>query len=123
MAGLFGFGRGNRDSDNYVPNTATTNNGNSFIDQMYACKPVRILANAFGWTAGCQLVYLAATMLGPWGLVFGAFAAAGAYKEAKNGNQNNRNSGYSTNSRSGGSTSSRSSGQKSKNKKSNDFDE
>ena len=127
LAGLFGFGRGNRDSDNYVPNTATTNNGNSFIDQMYACKPVRILANAFGWTAGCQLVYLAATMLGPWGLVFGAFAAAGAYKEAKNGSQNNRNNngGYSTKSRSGGggSSSSRSSGQKSKNKKSNDFDE
>lgn len=135
LAGLFGFGRGNRNSDNYVPNTAATNNGNSFIDQMYQCKPVRILANAFGWTAGCQLVYLAATMLGPWGLVFGAFAAVGAYKEAKNGNQNNRNNngGYSTKSRNGSSTggsgsstggsrSSKNSGQKSKTKKTDDED-
>ena len=104
LAGLFGFGRQNNKSDDYVPNPTASSNDNGFVDRMFESKPVRVLTGALGWTLGCKAVVLAATFFGPWGLLFGAFAAAGAYKEIKN--DRNRYNSSST----GGSRSSRKNG-------------
>lgn len=104
LAGLFGFGRQNNKSDDYVPNPTASSNDNGFVDRMFESKPVRVLTGALGWTLGCKAVILAATFFGPWGLLFGAFAAAGAYKEIKN--DRNRYNSSST----GGSRSSRKNG-------------
>ena len=71
------------------------------------------MTGALGWTLGCKAVVFAATVFGPWGLLFGAFAAAGAYNEYKKSQNNNRstNTGNrSSNNSSGRSSSSRSSG-------------
>lgn len=89
LANLFGFGRGN------TPNPASDYNGNSLVDRMFESAPVRVMTNALGWTLGCKAVVLAATMFGPFGLLFGGFAMYGAYKEIKNsnGNQGNYNNG------------------------------
>jgi hypothetical protein len=108
LSNLFGFGRGDRGSAGYVPSPAQSS-GPSMVDRMLDSKPVRILTGAFGWTMGLKVVTVAATMFGPWGLVFGAFAAAGAYKEIKNDRNN-----YKTSSR--GSSSSKSSKPKSSGK-------
>lgn len=99
LAGLFGLGRQNNKSDNYVPNPTASSRDNDLVDRMFESKPVRILTSALGWTLGCKAVVLAATFLGPWGLLFGAFAAAGAYNEMKNDRySSSRNSnGYSSN--------------------------
>lgn len=105
LSNLFGFGRGAKGTVGYVPNPAPTYNGNSVIDRMFDSKPVRVLTGAFGWTMGCKAVVLAATLFGPWGMLFGALAMAGAYKEVKNSNNSNN---YSSNSRSSGSRGQRS---------------
>lgn len=89
LSNLFGFGRGKKDSQGYVPNPSPTNNRDSMTDRIFDSKPVRILTGALGWTLGCKAVVLAATIFGPWGLLFGAFAAAGAYKEIKDSRQQN----------------------------------
>ena len=92
LAGIFGMGRGNKDSGDYVPNPAPTYQAPPLIEKMWQSKPVRILTGALGWTLGCKAVVFAATVFGPWGLLFGAFAAAGAYNEIKKSqNQNNYN--------------------------------
>lgn len=92
IANLFGFGRGNKDSGTYTPNPSNDYSGSDTIDRIFESKPVRILTGALGWTLGCKAVVFAATVFGPWGLLFGAFAAAGAYNEIKKSqNQNNYN--------------------------------
>lgn len=89
LSNLFGFGLGDKKSSAYVPNPAPTYNGNSLIDKMFESKPVRIMTGAFGWTMGVKAVVLAATIFGPWGLLFGALAMTGAYNELKE-NKNNK---------------------------------
>ena len=91
LANLFRFG-GNKNSGNYTPNPSNDYSGSDTIDRIFESKPVRILTGALGWTLGCKAVVFAATVFGPWGLLFGAFAAAGAYNEIKKSqNQNNYN--------------------------------
>lgn len=99
LAGLFGFGRQNNKSDDYVPNPTASSRDNDLVDRMFESKPVRVLTGALGWTLGCKAVILAATFFGPWGLLFGAFAAAGAYKEIKN-DRNRYNSSSTSSSKS-----------------------
>ena len=96
LSKLFGFGKGDRNSNAYVPDASCTNNGNSLVDRMFDSKPVRILTRAFGWTMGCKAVVFAATVFGPWGMLFGALAMAGTYQELKS-SKNNGN--YSSNAR------------------------
>jgi hypothetical protein len=98
LAGIFGMGRGNKDSGDYVPNPAPTYQAPPLIEKMWQSKPVRILTGALGWTLGCKAVVFAATVFGPWGLLFGALAAAGAYKEIKN-EANQTRSTYNNNNR------------------------
>ena len=113
LSNLFGFGKGERGSSGYVPSPASSSNGPSIIDRMYESKPVRILTGALGWTLGIKAVVVAASVFGPWGLVFGSLAGIGAYREIKNDrnnysssnnrksnnrNSNNRNSGNRNNS-------------------------
>ena len=50
------------------------NKGNGWMDKVWDSKPVKVLTNAFGWTIGTQAVFMAASMFGPVGLLFGAFA-------------------------------------------------
>lgn len=95
LANLFGFGVGDKKSSAYTPNPAPTYNGNTLIDKMFESKPVRIMTGAFGWTMGVKAVVLAATIFGPWGLLFGGLAMAGAYNELKE-NKNNKST-YSSN--------------------------
>ena len=96
LSKLFGFGKGDRNSNAYVPDASCTNNGNSLVDRMFDSKPVRILTRAFGWTMGCKAVVFATTVFGPWGMLFGALAMAGTYQELKS-SKNNGN--YSSNAR------------------------
>lgn len=56
---------------------------NSMMGSFWNRKPIQIMTNALGWTVSTYAVYLAATLFGPLGLLFGAFTAAGAYKEVK----------------------------------------
>ena len=98
LAGIFGMGRGNKDSGDYVPNPAPTYQAPPLIEKMWQSKPVRVLTGALGWTLGCKAVVFAATVFGPWGLLFGALAAAGAYKEIKN-EANQTRSTYNNNNR------------------------
>lgn len=57
---------------------------NSRMERVWDSKPVRVFGGAMGWTAGIKVVSLAATLLGPWGIVFGILAGAGVYKEMRN---------------------------------------
>lgn len=84
LSRLFNLERNPRvpNPDRYAPNE------NSIVNRVFNSAPVRILASAFGWTMGVKAVMLAATMFGPMGLLFGAIAAGGAYKEIKENNQN-----------------------------------
>lgn len=56
----------------------------SRMDKVWDSKPVRVIGGAAGWTVGIKAVTLAATFLGPWGLIFGAFAGYGALKGMQN---------------------------------------
>lgn len=89
LANLFGFGRKN--NDNYTPDPTPTSQDTYLANRIFDSRPLRILTGAFGWTMGCKAVVLAATLFGPWGLLFGGIAMAGAYSELKNnrGQQNN----------------------------------
>jgi len=79
------------------------NKGNGWMDKVWDSKPIRVITNAFGWTVGVQAVYMAATLFGPVGLLFGAFALASAYKELKgSGVAGNSKSSKSNNSFLGG---------------------
>lgn len=124
IASIFNIG-GNKGSSDYIPDPKPEYNGNTFIDRAFESKPVRILTGALGWTLGCKAVVLAATLFGPWGLLFGGLAAAGAYKEIKNERNNN---GYSSTRGSGSSgqrkksSGSSQSGQKQRQKKQNEED-
>lgn len=102
LAGIFGFGKGKKDSQGYVPNPSPTSNRDSMTDRIFESKPVKVMAGALGWTLGCKAVVMAATIFGPWGLLFGAFAAAGAYKEIKNGNNQRNSQSQRRDNRSGG---------------------
>lgn len=57
------------------------------LDKVWDSRPVRVVTGALGWTAGVQVVWLLASIMGPWGLLFGGLAVAGAYKELKNNSQ------------------------------------
>lgn len=57
---------------------------NSRMERVWDSKPVRVMGGALGWTLGIKAVTVAATMFGPWGLIFGAFAGYSAYQESKN---------------------------------------
>lgn len=91
LANLFGFGRpkekkakkGNRNED-YIPDPTPSSKDHQFVDRMFDSRPVRILTGALGWTMGCKAVVMAATLFGPWGLLFGGLAMVGAYGEIKN---------------------------------------
>lgn len=90
LSNLFGLNKNPR-----VPNPHRKEvDSNSITNRIFSSKPVRVMANAFGWTMGVKAVMLATTIFGPIGLLFGAFAAVGAVKELKNDNQNSQ---YSTN--------------------------
>ena len=88
LAGIFGLGRDTKGVKTSTPNPLS----DSFVNDLWDSKPVRVLTGAFGWTMGIKAITLAATVFGPWGLLFGALAAAGAYIELKGGkNSNNSN--------------------------------
>lgn len=57
---------------------------NSVMERVWDSRPVRVTTGAVGWTLGVKAVTVAATMFGFWGLLFGAFAGYGAYREFKN---------------------------------------
>ncbi len=79
------------------------NKGSGWMDKVWDSKPVKVLTNAFGWTVGTQAVIAVATLMGPWGLLFGGLAFAGAYKELKgNSPGGNNNSSKSSSSFWGG---------------------
>lgn len=66
---------------------ATPGKGYSRMDAVWDSKPVRIMTGAFGWTMGIKAVVLAASLFGPWGLLFGGLAMAGAYTETHKKNK------------------------------------
>lgn len=55
----------------------------SRMSRVWQSKPVRYATSALGWTVGIKAVTLAATLLGPWGLLFGAFAVGNAVVDAR----------------------------------------
>lgn len=74
--------------DMFRDNPQTTyarSNAASMMDRVWDAKPVRVITKAMGWTAGVQVVWAVAGLMGPWGLLFGGLAAAGAYREYING--------------------------------------
>lgn len=70
--------------------TFSSGNGRGFMDKVWDCAPVRILAKSVGWTGAAVGVWAAATFLGPIGMVFSAFALAGTFKEVRNDIQSNK---------------------------------
>lgn len=69
-----------------------------WLGKVWESKPVNIIVGSLGWTAGAKVVYGLATFMGPWGLLFGGLAAAGAYSSMKHSNNNNNtNTNYNTN--------------------------
>ena len=54
-----------------------------WMGDVWESRPVKIATGALGWTLGSQAVYGIAALMGPWGLLFGGLAMAGAYKELK----------------------------------------
>lgn len=63
--------------------TYSDRNHNSLLDKVWDSRPVRILTNAVGWTVGVQAAWVIASLMGPWGLLFGGLALAGAYQDRK----------------------------------------
>lgn len=120
IANLFGFGRGNRGDNNYTPNPSNDYSGSDTIDRIFESKPVRILTGALGWTLGCKAVVFAATVFGPWGLLFGAFAAAGAYNEMKKSRNQNNNNNYNSQPRNSGGGGNKGQGKKPTNRRNTD---
>lgn len=53
------------------------------LEKVWNSRPVKVVGNAVGWTIGVKTVTVAASLFGGWGLLFGAFAGYGAYKELK----------------------------------------
>ena len=88
-------------AENLPAGVTASYEGNDMVDRIFDSKPVRVLTGALGWTLGCKAVVMAATIFGPWGLLFGAFAAVGAYNSMKedrnNYSSNNRNNGSNGN--------------------------
>ena len=84
LSRLFGL---NRNSN--VPNPNLREPKDGVVENIFNSKPMRVMGRALGWTLGVKAVMLGATIFGGWGLLFGAFAAVGAYNESKNGNQQN----------------------------------
>lgn len=60
----------------------------SRMERVWDSKPVKVVGGAVGATAAVKVVSLAAMMFGPWGLLFGAFAGYGAYREVKKNRAN-----------------------------------
>nr|WP_308545928.1 hypothetical protein [uncultured Lachnoclostridium sp.] len=58
-------------------------NPNTLMGKVWNSKPAKTLFCAFGWTMGAQVVFTAATLFGPIGLLFGAFALSKAYSDYK----------------------------------------
>ncbi len=50
------------------------------LEKVWDSKPVRFLTSSIGWTMGVQVVYALASIMGPWGLVFGLIAAYNGYR-------------------------------------------
>lgn len=50
----------------------------SRMSRFWDSKPVKVTTGALGWTLGAKALMMGASMFGPWGLLFGAFAVAGA---------------------------------------------
>lgn len=61
----------------------------SRMNDFWQSKQMKLLTNAAGWTGATYAVYLSAVLLGPIGLLFGAFAMHGAYKNLKPQQQQN----------------------------------
>lgn len=53
----------------------------SRMNDFWESKQMKLLTNAFGWTLATTGVYLAATLFGPFGMLFAAIAASSAYKD------------------------------------------
>ncbi|MBQ2892171.1 MAG: hypothetical protein IJE45_04690 [Bacilli bacterium] len=69
--------------------TYAKGNGVGFMDKVWDSRPVRAITRGLGWTMGVQTVWFAASLMGPWGLLFGAIAAASVYNDTKKRNQMN----------------------------------
>lgn len=57
--------------------------GYSRMDSVWDSRPVRAVTKALGWTIGVRSVWLAASLFGPWGMLFGALAAYGMVRETQ----------------------------------------
>ena len=53
----------------------------STMDRFWNSGPVKVLGSSLGWTVAAKSVFVLASLFGPFGMVLGAFAAAGAYKQ------------------------------------------
>lgn len=63
-----------------VPLKAVTS---SRMSKMWDSKPVKIFTGAAGWTIGVKAMTVTAGFLGVWGLLFGAVAGYGIYKNVR----------------------------------------
>ena len=80
---MFGFGKPKKKKERKglsIPNPF----GFAPTNELFDSRPVKIATSALGWTVGIKAVSIVATMLGPWGLVFGGLAAAKTYQAVKN---------------------------------------
>lgn len=59
----------------------------SRLERVWNTRPVKVMSGAVGATLGVKVVSMAALAFGPWGLLFGAFAGYGAYREIKKSNR------------------------------------
>lgn len=56
----------------------------SHMERVWDSKPVRVMGSAVGWTLAFKGMTLAASLLGPWGIVFAGLAGYKAYQELRN---------------------------------------
>lgn len=59
----------------------------SRLERVWNTRPVKVMSGAVGATLGVKVVSMAALAFGPWGLLFGAFAGYGAYREIRKSNR------------------------------------
>lgn len=63
-------------------NDRSSGSSPSYMSSFWNANPTKTVRSAVAWTAVVKLSFVAATIFGPFGLVFAALAAAGAYKQA-----------------------------------------
>lgn len=57
--------------------------GSGLLNKVWDSKPTRAIVGAIGWTAGVWVTWTLASLLGPWGLIFGAIATGKTYQQLK----------------------------------------